>query len=120
MQSVTSNAVYNETKKIKVINGSTLVGNGTYILKKVGRLVTLDIQGMVIPTTQGDFIAMVLPAEFLPAENITVIGCYGGGSYNYDNLVCFGIQTNGNILSYPYQNFTTGIQQLHACWVTSN
>lgn len=115
MHAVTSNAVAESCLNVETVTGTTDAGNGSYTIKKVGKIVTLDVVN-IEQSAGSDIQVLTIPQEYRPTQNIAVVGNYGNGNFEY--CVVFTIGTNGKVATYAYQAFQANdIPQLHACWI---
>lgn len=117
MNPVTSNAVYDYVNDVETVTGTTTIGGGTYTLKKIGKVVTLDVSGMTIPSTTGNVTVMTIPEKFRPSVPMTICGFFGGESISNGAMVGYEIQANGVVATYTYSAFSSAGNQLHASWI---
>ena len=124
MQSVTSNAVFENCLQVEKVTGTTLVGGGTYTIQKVGKVVTLDITGMNIPSSvASNQVVVQLPERFIPNVTFSTVGFCGNGSLYFSATLGFQIygktatSVKGNVVVYPYMDLDVYLPQLHAVWI---
>lgn len=88
------------TPDVLVVN--TLVGNGTVRLRKVGKIVYMNIADVRGLEESQDYLLCTLPEKFRPSETVRTIISLAGGSWSIQGFTGLNIFPSGNVQLYTY------------------
>lgn len=81
---------------------NTLAGNGIIRLRKVGKIVYMNIANVRDLEKSRDYLLYTLPEKFRPSEVVRTIISLTGGSWAIQGFTGLNIFPNGNVQLYTY------------------
>lgn len=85
-----------------VLVENTLVGNGTIRLRRVGKIVYMNIANVRGLEESHDYLLYTLPEKFRPSEEVRTVISLAGGSWSIQGFTGLNIFPNGNVQLYTY------------------